>query len=239
MLGCSDWSWRSYQRFGLARLVLNVPVSIRPVLVESSSRCWLINSVGMLGCGTASCVELVAEARRRRGQLCLPRCGAALAIGYCDAGNTGEDNRREPQRALCGVSAGPALRGFVADAAGSLIPFFVVGLGAAAAGMQASRLPETRRFDIRKNQTTRIMVPEARKESLGKRRHWEGKRLRRGRVRRLRLGHGTARATEHLGLSSCPGERPFLWVGEHRKLHVLPCVKVGETSSCRCSPCTL
>ena len=58
MLGCSGLELgAAISAFGLARLVLNVPVSIgadrfgrKPLLVAGP----LINSVGMLGCGTAS-----------------------------------------------------------------------------------------------------------------------------------------------------------------------------------------
>ena len=157
MLGCSGLELgAAISAFGLARLVLNVPVSIgadrfgrKPLLVAGP----LINSVGMLGCGTASCIEELVAWRLVAGAGNSAYLGAAqlwlsdIATPETRARIIGANH----SALLCGVSAGPALGGFVADAAGSLhAPFFVVGVGAAAAGMQASRLPETRRV-IRNN----------------------------------------------------------------------------------------
>ena len=152
MLQCSGLELgAALSAFGLARLVLNVPVSVgadrfgrKPLLVAGP----LVNSVGMLGCGTSGSIEELVAWRLVAG------AGNAMYLGTAQLWlsdiATPETRARiigaNHSALLCGVSAGPALGGFVADATGSLsVPFFVVGAGAAAAGVQASRLPETRR----------------------------------------------------------------------------------------------
>jgi len=137
--------------FGVARLLLNVPVGLaaerwgrRPLLVAGP----LLNAVGMLGCGFGSdSVEQLMAWRFVAGAgNSMYLGGAQIYLSDIASPETrGRILGANHSALLLGVSSGPALGGIVAEATGSLqAPFAIVGAGAAAAGLHAfARIPET------------------------------------------------------------------------------------------------
>ena len=136
--------------FGLARLVLNVPMGIaadrygRRVLLVSGP---IIGAVGMIGSGFAgSLVELVAWRFIAGAGSAIYATGAQVFLADISTPQTRGRYLGTNQGALLlGTSFGPAIGGFTADAWGLAAPFIIVGICSLVAGGYAYwRLPETK-----------------------------------------------------------------------------------------------
>jgi DHA1 family multidrug resistance protein-like MFS transporter len=136
--------------FGLARLVLNIPMGIaadrygRRLLLVSGP---IIGAVGMIGSGFAgSLIELVAWRFLAGAGSAIYATGAQVFLADISTPATRGRYLGTNQGALLlGTSFGPAIGGFTADAWGLPAPFIIVGLCSFVAGGYAYwRLPETK-----------------------------------------------------------------------------------------------
>lgn len=136
--------------FGLARLVLNIPMGIaadrygRRMLLVSGP---LIGAIGMIGSGFAgSLVELLVWRFVAGAGSAIYATGAQVFLADISTPATRARYLGTNQGALLlGVSFGPAIGGFTAEAWGLAAPFVIVG-GASLIAMAYAyaRLPETR-----------------------------------------------------------------------------------------------
>ncbi len=136
--------------FGLARLILNVPLGVlsdrygRRLLLVAGP---LITAVGMVGSGLAGgLTELLAWRFVAGAGSAMYMTGAQIYLADISSPATRARFIGTNQSALLlGVSVGPALGGLIAEIWGLRMPFFVVGAGALVATVYAYwRLPETR-----------------------------------------------------------------------------------------------
>lgn len=139
--------------FGLARLILNVPMGIaadrygRRLLLVSGP---LIGAVGMIGSGFAgSLPELLAWRFVAGAGSAIYATGAQVFLADVSTPETRARYLGTNQGALLlGTSFGPAIGGFTAEAWGLEAAFVIVGLCALLAGGYAYwRLPETRHLN--------------------------------------------------------------------------------------------
>ena len=138
--------------FGLARLILNVPLGVlsdrygrRLLLVLGP----LITSVGMIGSGFAgSLTELLVWRFVAGAGSAMYMTGAQIYLADISSPSTRARFIGTNQSALLlGVSIGPALGGLLAELWGLRTPFYVVGASALVATLYAYlRLPETRQL---------------------------------------------------------------------------------------------
>ena len=136
--------------FGLARLILNVPLGVlsdrygRRLLLVAGP---LITAVGMVGSGLAGgLTELLAWRFVAGAGSAMYMTGAQIYLADISSPATRARFIGTNQSALLlGVSVGPALGGLIAEIWDLRMPFFVVGAGALVATVYAYwRLPETR-----------------------------------------------------------------------------------------------
>ena len=139
--------------FGLARLVLNIPMGIaadrygRRLLLVSGP---VIAAVGMVGSGlSGSLPELLAWRFIAGAGSAIYATGAQVFLADVSTPQTRARYLGTNQGALLlGTSFGPAIGGFTADAWGLEAPFLIVGLCSLVAGGYAYlRLPETRHLN--------------------------------------------------------------------------------------------
>jgi MFS transporter, DHA1 family, multidrug resistance protein len=136
--------------FGLARLVLNVPMGLvadrfgrRPLLVGGP----ILSAVGMVGSGWAPefWVLLAWRFVAGAGSAAYMTGAQIYLIDISTPANRARHVAVNQSALLVGVSLGPGLGGVVAEVAGLRAPFFLVGLSAGVAALYAwFRLPETR-----------------------------------------------------------------------------------------------
>ncbi len=136
--------------FGLARLVLNIPMGIaadrygRRLLLITGP---VIGAIGMVGSGLAgSLPELIAWRFIAGAGSAIYATGTQVFLADISTPDTRARYLGTNQGALLlGVSFGPAIGGFLAEAYGLAAPFVIVGLCSLVAGGYAYfRLPETR-----------------------------------------------------------------------------------------------
>jgi MFS family permease len=135
--------------FGLARLILNVPIGVlsdrygrRFVLLAGP----LVVAVGMVGSGLARTLPLLLVARFVAGAgSAMYMTGAQLyLIDISTPANRTRFIATNQGALLTGVAIGPGIGGLLAEAYGLRMPFYVVGGGAVVAGLYALwRIPET------------------------------------------------------------------------------------------------
>ncbi len=136
--------------FGLARLLLNVPLGLlsdrygrRFLLVAGP----LVSGVGMIGSGLAPDIPQLLGWRFLAGAgSAMYMTGAAIYLADISTpANRGHFVATNQGALLVGVSLGPAIGGLVADAYGLRAPFLLVGLAGLVASLYGYvRLPETR-----------------------------------------------------------------------------------------------
>ena len=148
--------------FGLARLILNVPMGIaadrygRRLLLVSGP---IIGAVGMIGSGFAgSLPELLAWRFIAGAGSAIYATGAQVFLADVSTPDTRARYLGTNQGALLlGSSVGPAIGGFTAEAWGIEAAFVIVGLCSLVAGGYAYwRLPETRHLS---SEVRRVPVP--------------------------------------------------------------------------------
>ena len=148
--------------FGLARLILNVPMGIaadrygRRLLLVSGP---IIGAVGMIGSGFAgSLPELLAWRFVAGAGSAIYATGAQVFLADVSTPDTRARYLGTNQGALLlGSSVGPAIGGFTAEAWGIEAAFVIVGLCSLVAGGYAYwRLPETRHLS---SEVRRVPVP--------------------------------------------------------------------------------
>ncbi len=136
--------------FGVARLVLNVPMGIaadrygRRLLLVSGP---IIGAIGMIGSGfSGSLLELIVWRFVAGAGSAIYATGAQVFLADVSTRETRARYLGTNQGALLlGTSFGPAIGGITADAWGVEAPFLIVGLISLIAGGYAYlRLPETR-----------------------------------------------------------------------------------------------
>ncbi len=136
--------------FGLARLLLNVPLGLlsdrygRRVLLVAGP---LVSGVGMFGSGLAADIPQLLGWRFIAGAgSAMYMTGAAIYLADISTpANRGHFVATNQGALLVGVSLGPAIGGLVADSYGLRAPFLLVGLAALVASLYGYvRLPETR-----------------------------------------------------------------------------------------------
>ncbi len=140
--------------FGLARLILNVPLGVlsdrygRRVLLVGGP---IVTAVGMVGSGFAPSIEALLVWRFIAG------AGSSMymtgAMVYLTDISTSETRARfigtNQGALLIGTAIGPAVGGIVAEYWGLRAPFHVVGAAALFAAVYAwARLPETRGLSV-------------------------------------------------------------------------------------------
>jgi MFS family permease len=136
--------------FGLARLILNVPLGVlsdrygRRLLLIGGP---IVTAVGMVGSGLAPSIEALLAWRFIAG------AGSSMymtgAMVYLTDISNSENRARfigtNQGALLIGTAIGPAAGGFIAEYWGLRAPFYVVGVAALFAALYAwARLPETR-----------------------------------------------------------------------------------------------
>ena len=136
--------------FGLARLLLNVPLGLlsdrygRRLLLVAGP---LVSSVGMIGSGLAPDIPQLLGWRFLAGAgSAMYMTGAAIyLVDISTAANRAHFVATNQGALLVGVSLGPAIGGLVADGYGLRAPFLLVGLATLVASLYGYvRLPETR-----------------------------------------------------------------------------------------------
>jgi MFS family permease len=136
--------------FGLARLLLNVPLGAmadrhgRRVLLVWGP---LVSAVGMVGSGTATDIPTLLAWRFLAGAgSAMYMTGAQIyLIDISAVENRARYIGTNQGALLVGVSIGPGIGGLLAEVFGFRVPFFAVGGASLAAGIYAYlRLPETR-----------------------------------------------------------------------------------------------
>ncbi len=136
--------------FGLARLLLNVPLGLlsdrygRRVLLVAGP---LVSGVGMFGSGLAADIPQLLGWRFIAGAgSAMYMTGAAIYLADISTpANRGHFVATNQGALLVGVSLGPAIGGLVAESYGLRAPFLLVGLAALVASLYGYvRLPETR-----------------------------------------------------------------------------------------------
>ena len=136
--------------FGLARLLLNVPLGLlsdrygRRLLLVAGP---LVSSVGMIGSGLAPDIPQLLGWRFLAGAgSAMYMTGAAIYLADISTpANRGHFVATNQGALLVGVSLGPAIGGLVADSYGLHAPFLLVGLATLVASLYGYvRLPETR-----------------------------------------------------------------------------------------------
>ena len=136
--------------FGLARLLLNVPLGLlsdrygRRLLLAGGP---LVSGMGMIGSGLAPDIPQLLGWRFLAGAgSAMYMTGAAIYLADISTpANRGHFVATNQGALLVGVSFGPAIGGLVADAYGLRAPFLLVGLATLVASLYGYlRLPETR-----------------------------------------------------------------------------------------------
>ena len=136
--------------FGLARLLLNVPLGLlserfgRRLLLVAGP---LVSSMGMIGSGLApDLAQLLCWRFLAGAGSAMYMTGAAIYLADISTrANRGRFVATNQGALLVGVSLGPALGGLVADSYGLRAPFLLVGLATLVASLYGYlRLPETR-----------------------------------------------------------------------------------------------
>ncbi|MGE3857192.1 MAG: MFS transporter [Dehalococcoidia bacterium] len=160
--------------FGLARLVLNIPMGIaadrygRRLLLVSGP---IIGAVGMIGSGlSGSLPELLAWRFIAGAGSAIYATGAQVFLADVSTPQTRARYLGTNQGALLlGTSFGPAIGGITADAWGVEAPFAIVGVFSLIAGGYAYlRLPETRHLQAEAPKPVRVAgEPAPRRAWLG------------------------------------------------------------------------
>ncbi|HUF33177.1 MAG TPA: MFS transporter [Acidimicrobiales bacterium] len=136
--------------FAIARLVLNVPLGVlsdrrgRRVLLVGGP---LVTAVGMIGSGLASSIVVLLAWRLVAGAgSAMYMTGAQVYLADISTpANRAKLIGTNQGALLLGTAIGPAIGGYLADAAGLEAPFYVVGAAAlVACAYSWFRLPETR-----------------------------------------------------------------------------------------------
>lgn len=136
--------------FGLARLVLNIPLGLaadrygRRLLLVGGP---LVTTVGMVGSGLAPNIWVLLASRfvAGAGSAMYMTCAQIYLADIATPANRARYIAANQGALFIGISVGPAIGGIVAELFGLRAPFFTVALLTTAAGLHAYfRLPETK-----------------------------------------------------------------------------------------------